>query len=115
MEDAGPRAVRWFVGLSLVVGGFALLGGALQYGSFSGAPYWVFAFAAALAILLSLFTASLEPGPRSPTWPAAAWIVVVLLSMLWARFDAAGNAFRSGFAAVVDLVTGVWVLRGMLS
>src|SRR6266480_857640 len=70
MEDAGPRAVRWFVGLSLVVGGFALLGGALQYGSFSGAPYWVFAFAAALAILLSLFTALLEPGPRSPTWPS---------------------------------------------
>jgi len=101
MEDAGPRAVRWFVGLSLVVGGFALLGGALQYGSFSGAPYWVFAFAAALAILLSLFTALLEPGPRSPTWPAAAWIVVVLLSMLWAHFDAAGHAFLSGFAAIV--------------
>ena len=114
MEDAGTRAVRWFVGLCLVVGGFALLGGALQYGSFSGAPYWVFAFAAALAILLSLFTAALEPGPWSPTWPAAAWIVVVLLSMLWAHFDAAGHAFLSGFAAIVAFGTGLGILRRQL-
>src|SRR5438093_4799254 len=106
MEDAGPRAVRWFVGLSLVVGGFALLGGALQYGSFSGAPYWVFAFAAALAILLSLFTAALEPGPRSPRWPAAAWTVGVILSMLWAYFHAAGHAFLGGCAAIVRFGTG---------
>src|SRR5439155_440268 len=83
------------------------VGEALQYGSFSGASYWVFAFAAALAILLSLFTALLEPGPRSPTWPAAAWIVVVLLSMLWAHFDAAGHAFLSGFAAIVAFGTGL--------
>src|SRR5205809_7796976 len=101
MEDAGPRAVRWFVGLSLVVGGFALLGGALQYGSFSGAPYWVFAFAAALAILLSLFTASFEPGPRSPPWPAAAWNVVLLLSVWLADFDGVGHGFISGFVASV--------------
>jgi len=114
MEDAGPRAVRWFVGLSLVVGGFALLGGALQYGSFSGAPYWLFALSASIAILLSLFTASLEPGPRSPTWPAAAWIVVVLLSMLWAHFDAAGHAFLSGFAAIVAFGTGLGILRRQL-
>ena len=68
----------------------------------------------ALAILLSLFTASLEPGPRSPTWPAAAWIVVVLLSMLWAHFDAAGHAFLSGFAAIVAFGTGLGILRRQL-
>src|SRR5207249_11480041 len=96
MEDAGPRAVRWFVGLSLVVGGFALLGGALQYGSFSGAPYWVVAFAAALASLLSLFAASLEPGRRGPPWPAAARTVGVYRSLCWARLGARCPPFLRG-------------------
>src|SRR5204862_7256181 len=67
-----------------------------------------------LAILRSLFTAALEPGPRRPTWPAAAWIVVVLLSMLWAHFDAAGPAFLSGFAAIVAFGTGLGILRRQL-
>lgn len=111
MEDGGLRAVRWFVGLSLVAGGFGLLGGALQYGSFAAAPYWVFAFAAVLAIVLALLTAWWEPGPRSPTWPAAAWIVVVLLAMLWAHLDPAGHAFLSGFAAIVAFGTGLGILR----
>jgi len=44
--------------------------------------------------------------------PAAAWIVSVLLAMLWARFDpAAGHGFLSGFAAIVAFGTGIGILR----
>jgi hypothetical protein len=98
----------------LVAGAFVLLGGAIQYGSFAGAPFWVFAIAAVVAVLLSLFTAMVESGPRSPTWPAAAWIVTVLLAMLWAHADPAGHAFLSGFAALVAFGTGIGILRRQL-
>ncbi len=43
--------------------------------------------------------------------PAAAWIVSVLLAMLWARFDSAGHGFLSGFAAIVAFGTGLGILR----
>lgn len=111
VERRGERTVRWFVGLSLLAGGFALLGGAFQFGTLAGAPGWVSPLAIAVAIVLVLFTVWEEPGPRSPITPAAAWIAVVLASMAWAHVDRAGHAFLSGFASVVAVATGIGIVR----
>jgi hypothetical protein len=105
------RDLRWFIGLSLVAGGFVLLAGAVQFGTLAGAPGWVSPLAAALSLVLVVFTMWEEPGPRSPITPAAAWIAVVLGAMLWAHVDSAGHAFLSGFASIVAVATGIGVLR----
>lgn len=107
----GARYVRWFVGLSLLAGGFALLAGAFQFGTLADAPGWVSPLAAVVAVIVVLFTAWEEPGPRSPITPAAAWIAVVLAAMVWADADPAGHAFLSGFASVVAVATGIGILR----
>src|SRR5438093_146639 len=52
--------------------------------------------------------------PSASRRSTSAWIVVVLLSMLWAHFDAAGHAFLSGFAAIVAFGTGLGILRRQL-
>lgn len=111
MEGRVERNVRWFVGLSLLAGGFLLLAGAFQFGTLAGAPGWVSPLAAAVAVVLVLFTLWEEPGPRSPMTPAAAWIGAVLASMAWAHVDPAGHAFLSGFASVVAVATGIGILR----
>ena len=46
--------------------------------------------------------------------PAAAWIITVLLAMLWAHVEDAGHAFLSGFAAIVAFGTGIGILRRQL-
>ena len=111
VEPRVERAVRGFVGLSLVVGAFVLLAGAIQYGTLASGPAWVSALAGGMALVLAVFTVLEERGPRSPMGPAAAWIAVVLGSMLWAHFDTAGHAFLSGFASIVAVATGIGVLR----
>jgi len=112
----GPRAeqsLRWFIGLSLLVGGLVLLAGAIQFGTLSG-PVWVIPLAGLVAAALAVITAAAEGGPRSPIVPASAWIVSVLLGILWARLDSAGHAFLSGYAAIVAFGTGVGILRRQL-
>jgi hypothetical protein len=111
VEGRVERALQWFVGLSLVAGGVVLLAGAFQFGTLAGAPGWVSPLAAALALVLVVFTVWEEPGPRSPITPAAAWISVVLGAMVWAHVDSAGHAFLSGFASIVAVATGIGVLR----
>jgi len=61
--------------------------------------------------VLAILTAAAEGGPRSPILPASAWIVSVLLGILWARLDSAGHAFLSGYAAIVAFGTGIGILR----
>ena len=64
--------------------------------------------------MLAILTAAAEGGPRSPILPASAWIVSVLLGILWARLDAAGHSFLSGYAAIVAFGTGIGILRRQL-
>ena len=110
MDRAADRALRWFVGLSLLAGGLVLLAGAIQFGTLGG-PIWVIPLAGVVAAVLAILTAAAEGGPRSPILPASAWIVSVLLGILWARLDPAGHAFLSGYAAIVAFGTGIGILR----
>src|SRR5438093_4748165 len=113
MDRAADRALRWFVGLSLLAGGLVLLAGAIQFGTLGG-PIWVIPLAGVVAAVMAILTAAAEGGPRSPILPAAAWLVSVLLGILWARLDSAGHAFLSGYAAIVAFGTGIGILRRQL-
>lgn len=113
MGRAAERALRWFVGLSLLVGGLVLLAGAIQFETLGGA-IWVIPVAGVVAAVLAILTASMEDDPRSPLVPASAWIVSVLLGILWARFDSTGHVFLSGYAAIVAFGTGIGILRRQL-
>jgi hypothetical protein len=111
VETDRGRVLRWFVGLSLVLGSFLLLAGGIQFGTLGGAPPWVLLLAGVVAVILSIFTATWEGGTGSPMAPAAAWMGTVLLAVLWASVDPSGHVFLSGFAAVVAFATGVGILR----
>src|SRR2546421_2597267 len=110
MGRSADRAIRWFVGLSLLAGGLVLLAGAVQFGTL-GEPIWVIPLAGVVAAVLAILTDATEGGPPSPILPASAWIVSVFLGILCARLDSAGHAFLSGYAAIVAFVTGIRILR----
>lgn len=116
MDPRAERLVRWFVGLSLILGAFLLLAGVIQFRTLIGAPYWVVPLAGIVAAALAVFTAIEEGGPRSPMGPAVTWIASVLLAILWTRLDSAGpaHAFLSGYAAVVAFATGIGIVRRQL-
>src|SRR3989442_12163099 len=105
MDRAADRALRWFVGLSLLAGGLVLLAGAVQFGTLGG-PIWVIPLAGVVAAVLAFLTAAAEGGPRSPILPASAWIGSGLLGVLWARPDSAGPPFLSGCAAIARFGAG---------
>ncbi len=111
MTPAQERFTRWFVGLSLVLGGLVLLAEAVAFGTLQAAPLWSVLLAGVVATVLAIFTAVEEGGGRSPMAPAAAWIVSVLLAMFWAHVEDAGHGFLSGFAAIVAFGTGIGILR----
>src|SRR3989442_12103764 len=58
MGRAAERALRWFVGLSLMAGGLVLLAGAIQFGTLGG-PSW--------GIPLSGACSSVRPRPAAGT------------------------------------------------
>src|SRR2546428_5360224 len=109
MDRAADRALRWFVGLSLLAGGLVILGGAIQFRTLGG-PIWVIPLAGVVAAVLAILTRATEGGPRSPILPASALIVSGLLGILWARLHSAGPAFLGGFPAVVAVRAGIGVL-----
>ena len=116
MRARVERILRWFVGLSLVLGGIALLGGAmglLQAPSPAGAGSEILV---ALAVLAFVFLAVLE---RSDVWPirwpwfvpAAFAILLLMLGVAWAHVSLdEGHVFLSGFAPFVAFVTGLALL-----
>lgn len=111
MGPARERALRLFVGASLLLGAFVLIGGGVAFGTLSGAPPWVLVLAAVLAAGLAALTAAMDRGPRAAIVPATGWIGSVLLAMLWAALDPGGHAFLSGYAAIVAFATGIGILR----
>src|SRR5437667_12570898 len=100
--------VRWFVGLSLLVGGLLLLAGAIQFGTFGG-PVWVIPLAGLVAAGLAVVTAAAAGGPRSPVVPASAWVGSVLLGTGWAGRDpvGAGHAFLRGSGPLAAFWAGI--------
>lgn len=116
VDPRAERLVRWFVGLSLILGAFVLLAGAIQSRTLVGAPNWVVPLAGVVAAVLAIFTVIEEGGPRTPMGPAAAWIASVLLAMLWSTLDStgSGHVFLSGYAAIVAFATGIGILRRQL-
>ena len=116
MSPTEERLIRWFVGLSLLLGGLVLLAEAVAFGTLQAAPLWAVLLAGIVTALLAVFTGIAEGGRRTPMAPAAAWIASVLVAMLWARWDplGAGHAFLSGFAAIVAFGTGIGILRRQL-
>ena len=116
MTPRRASLIRWFVGVTLILGAFVLVGGAIQYGTLAGAPSWVVPLSGIVAALLAIITVIEESGPRSPMGPAALWIASVLLAILWSTLDSAGpgHAFLSGYAAVVAFATGIGIVRRQL-
>src|SRR5256885_2807617 len=106
MGRSADRALRWFVGLSLLAGGLVLLAGAVQFGTLGG-PIWVIPLAGVVAAGMAIFTAAAGSGPPSPLPTPAPPDVFVPLGVLLARADSAGDAFPSGFSAVLALWAGV--------
>ncbi len=104
------RALRWFVGLSLVAGGIVLLAAGIAYGKVTVAPWWVVAIAGVVAVILCLVSIAADSRPWPAMAPAGLWIISVLAAILWARFDELGHAFLSGYAALVAFATGIGFL-----
>jgi len=111
MGPVALRALRWFVGLSLIGGGFVLLWGGIAFGTIAGAPTWVPLLAGVVALVLAIGTVAADRSRWRTSGPAAAWILAVLLGILWARFDPDGHAFLSGFTAIVAVATGIGILQ----
>src|SRR2546428_10016240 len=77
MGRVAERALRWFVGLSLLAGGLVLLAGAIQFGTLGG-PIWAIPLARVGAAGLALPTGATAGGPGSPALPRAPWVVSAL-------------------------------------
>ncbi len=109
------RILRWFVGLSLILGAFALLAGAI---GLAGSNPFDFGLDVLIvvAVLVMVFLAALE---RSEAWPvrwpwflpAALPILLLMGGVLWAHVANEGHLFLSGFAPFVAFLTGLAILE----
>ena len=116
MRERVERILRWFVGLSLIVGGLALLGGAMGLLQGPSPADLGVEVLVAVAVLVFVFLAALE---RSEAWPirwpwyvpAAFAVLLLMLGVLWAHASLdQGHVFLSGFAPFVAFVTGLAIL-----
>ncbi len=114
MRARTEQVLRWFVGLSLVIGSFALLAGAI--GVFSSAPSDLVVDAViAVAVLAFAFLVVYE---RSEAWPirwpwyvpAAFPVVLLMVSIVWAAAGEGGHLFLSGFAPFVAFLGGLGIV-----
>jgi hypothetical protein len=114
MRERTERFLRWFVGLSLVLGSFALLAGAieLQSGSPSNLGVDAAVVAGVLAFtLLAVYERSEVWPPRWPWYlPAAVPVVLLMVGVVWAHAAGEGHLFLSGFAPFVAFLTGLGIL-----
>lgn len=114
MREGTERILRWFVGLSLLFGSFALLAGA--FGLQSGQPSNLGVDAAvAVGVLVFAFLAVYE---RSEAWPprwpwfvpAVVPVVLLMVGVVWAHVANEGHFFLSGFAPFVAFLTALGIL-----
>ncbi len=114
MNARTTRALRWFVGLSLLVGAFALLGGALglQQNMPSNLGLDILVAVAVIAFaLVAVYERSDTWPPRWPWYmPAVIPVALLMVGVVWARFDEAGHLFLSAFAPFVAFLTGLGIL-----
>src|SRR3989442_12211914 len=112
MTPRAEQSLRWFIGLSLLAGGVALLAGAAGFGRLAGASWWVIPLAGLVAAILAVLTAPAERGPWTPILPATPWIVSVLAALLWAHLDLmTGHPVPTGYASIVAFATALAGLR----
>lgn len=110
MDARTTRNLRWFVGLSLVLGGLALAGGAVTMSPAASANAWVYGLVAAAAVEM-IAVVILENGRPWPWWiPAVFPTAFLMLGVLWSRYEDAGHAFLAAFTPVVAFVTGLGIL-----
>ncbi len=116
MRERTGRLLRWFVGLSLVLGAFALLAGAIGLQATEPSDLWL-DLLIAIAVLAMVLLAALE---RSTAWPpsfpwyapAALPILLLMIGVVWAHVaDPTGHLFLSGFAPFVAFLTGLGILE----
>ncbi len=116
MRDRALKLLRWFVGLSLVLGAFALLAGAMGLQASSPSDLGL-DLLIAIAVVAMAFLAALERSrawPPSFPWyvPAALPILLLMVGVVWAHVaDPAGHLFLSGFAPFVAFLTGLGILE----
>jgi hypothetical protein len=112
MQAAIGRGLRWFVGLSLIVGGVALAAGAMILHDVAMLPSW-FTLAVAVWIVVLAILVLVSLRMKWP-WPVltSALVVSLMLALLWTYFDSMGHDALSGLTPFVALVTGIGVIRG---
>jgi len=115
MRERFAKMLRWFVGLSLILGSFALLAGAIGLQTTTPSNLWLDLLIAIAALAMGVL-AALE---RSTAWPpsfpwyapAALPVIVLMLGVVWAHVsDPTGHLFLSGFAPFVAFLTGLGIL-----
>ena len=116
MRERTERILRWFVGLSLVLGGLALLAGAmglLQAPTAAGVGSELLVAAAVLVVVFLALWERSDAWPARWPWyiPAAFAVLLLMLGVLWAHVSLdEGHVFLSGFAPFVAFVTGLALL-----
>src|SRR3989442_15774922 len=115
MTPRAEQSLRWFIGLSLLAGGVALLAGAAGFGRLAGASWWVIPLAGLVAAILAVITAAAERGPWTPIIPATAWIGSVLAAILSAHLDLLKrHPFLRGYASIGAFPTALGILPRQL-
>ncbi len=116
MREGVAKLLRWFVGLSLILGTFALLAGAIGLQASSPSNPWL-DLLIAIAVLAMVVLAALEQSTAwPPSWPwyvpAALPVVLLMMGVVWAHLqDPQGHLFLSGFAPFVAFLTGLGFLK----
>lgn len=115
MRERVANILRWFVGLSLVLGAFALLAGAIGLQASSPSNPWL-DLLIAIAVLAIAVLAVLERSTEwPPSWPwyvpAAVPVVLLMVGVVWAHVASPGHLFLSGFAPFVAFLTGLGLLE----
>lgn len=114
MREGVAKLLRWFVGLSLILGAFALLAGAISLQASSPSNPWL-DLLIAIAVLAMAILAALERSTAwPPAWPwyapAALPILLLMIGVVWAHEADPGHLFLSGFAPFVAFLTGLGFL-----
>jgi len=115
MREPTERTLRWFVGLSLLLGSFALLAGAISLQASLPSNLAVDAAVAVGVILFALLAVFERSETWPPTWPwyvpAAVPVVLLMVGVVWAHAAGdEGHLFLSGFAPFVAFLTGLGIL-----